>query len=147
MLTPPSCCIDYTPKLYTQTAFEAEQAIFYILSDPCYKRSVDSAQRRETMKMFVTSVLLAFVLMFPIIGTSRGSRSSSHHSKGIRTNSAACCSRSSSDRHVTGYTKRNGKHVQGYNRTAPNGTQKDNFSTEGNVNPYTGKKGTKKAKH
>jgi len=31
-------------------------------------------------------------------------------------------------------------------RTAPNGTQKDNFSTKGNVNPYTGQRGTKPAK-
>jgi hypothetical protein len=31
--------------------------------------------------------------------------------------------------------------------TACNGTQRDNFSTKGNVNPYTGKVGTKKATH
>jgi hypothetical protein len=36
--------------------------------------------------------------------------------------------------------------VQTYKRTASNSTQKDNFSTKGNVNPYTGKKGTKTAK-
>jgi hypothetical protein len=51
-----------------------------------------------------------------------------------------------SDVTVHGYTTKNGKQVQSYKRTAPNGTQKDNFSTKGNVNPYTGKKGTKTPK-
>ena len=30
-------------------------------------------------------------------------------------------------------------------RTSPNKTKIDNWSTKGNVNPFTGKKGTKKA--
>lgn len=30
-------------------------------------------------------------------------------------------------------------------RTSPNKTKTDNWSTKGNVNPYTGKKGTKKS--
>jgi hypothetical protein len=47
---------------------------------------------------------------------------------------------------VSGYTRKDGKRVGPYVRSAPNGTQKDNFSTKGNVNPYTGKKGTKTAK-
>lgn len=36
---------------------------------------------------------------------------------------------------------RNGTYVQPYYRTAPNSTNRDNFSTQGNVNPYTGKPG------
>jgi hypothetical protein len=36
--------------------------------------------------------------------------------------------------------------VRPYYRTSPNGTQKD-FSTKPNVDPYTGKVGTKKAPH
>jgi len=32
--------------------------------------------------------------------------------------------------------------VDGYYRTAPNHTNVDNFSTKGNINPYTGKSGT-----
>ena len=50
-----------------------------------------------------------------------------------------------SDKTVKAYTKKNGTHVQIYKRSALNGTAKDNFSTKGNVNPYTGKAGTKKA--
>lgn len=42
---------------------------------------------------------------------------------------------------VKGYYKSNGTYVQPYYRTAPNSTNKDNFSTKGNVNPYTGKPG------
>lgn len=43
---------------------------------------------------------------------------------------------------VKGYYNKNGTYVQPYHRTAPNSTNRDNYSTKGNVNPYTGKKGT-----
>ena len=43
--------------------------------------------------------------------------------------------------HVNGYYRSNGTYVQPYFRTAPNSTNRDNFSTKGNVNPYTGKPG------
>lgn len=48
------------------------------------------------------------------------------------------------DKYVNGYTKSNGTYVKGYYRSSPNSTKSDNFSTYGNTNPYTGKKGTKK---
>jgi hypothetical protein len=48
---------------------------------------------------------------------------------------------------VSGHTTKNGTYVKPHRQTNPNGTQKDNYSTKGNVNPYTGKKGTKKATH
>lgn len=43
---------------------------------------------------------------------------------------------------VKGYYNKNGTYVQPYHRTAPNSTNRDNYSTKGNINPYTGKKGT-----
>ncbi|OPH61907.1 hypothetical protein BC351_01305 [Paenibacillus ferrarius] len=46
---------------------------------------------------------------------------------------------------VKGYTKKNGTHVAPHNRTDKDSTKKNNWSTKGNVNPETGKKGTKKA--
>lgn len=46
---------------------------------------------------------------------------------------------------VKGYTKKDGTRVESHKRTAPNKTQRDNWSTKGNTNPYTGKKGTKEA--
>lgn len=42
-----------------------------------------------------------------------------------------------------GYTRSNGTYVQPHYRTAPNSTRSDNWSTRGNVNPYTGKAGTR----
>ena len=43
---------------------------------------------------------------------------------------------------VSGYYRSNGTYVQPYQRTYPNATRNDNYSTIGNVNPYTGKAGT-----
>jgi hypothetical protein len=43
---------------------------------------------------------------------------------------------------VSGYTKRDGTYVQPHMRTAPDGIKTNNFSYQGNVNPYTGKVGT-----
>lgn len=45
---------------------------------------------------------------------------------------------------VKGYTKKSGTYVAPHQRTAANKTKSDNYSTKGNTNPYTGKKGTKK---
>ena len=42
---------------------------------------------------------------------------------------------------VKGYYRDDGTYVKPYFRTAPNHTNKDNFSTQGNNNPYTGKPG------
>ena len=38
---------------------------------------------------------------------------------------------------------RTGQVRSGHFRTAPNNTDKDNFGTSGNANPFTGKNGTK----
>lgn len=43
---------------------------------------------------------------------------------------------------VKGYTKKNGTVVQPYIKSSPNKSKFDNFSTKGNINPFTGKKGT-----
>lgn len=45
------------------------------------------------------------------------------------------------NQHVRGYTKANGTYVQPYTRSSPNSTKSDNYSTQGNVNPYTGQRG------
>lgn len=47
------------------------------------------------------------------------------------------------DTYVRGYYKSNGTYVQPHYRSSPNSTKSDNFSTRGNVNPYTGRMGTK----
>ena len=46
---------------------------------------------------------------------------------------------------VRGYTKRSsGTYVMPHRQTNPNHTKRDNYSTKGNYNPYTGKTGKKK---
>lgn len=44
---------------------------------------------------------------------------------------------------VRGYTKKNGTYVKPHYRTAPDKKKSNNWSSKGNVNPYTGKKGYK----
>ena len=45
---------------------------------------------------------------------------------------------------VNGYYRANGTYVKPHHRSWPDGNIFNNFSTEGNVNPYTGKLGTHK---
>lgn len=44
---------------------------------------------------------------------------------------------------VRGYVRRDGTYVAPHMQTNPNNTRLDNWSTRGNVNPYTGVAGTK----
>ena len=46
------------------------------------------------------------------------------------------------DVYVNGYYRSDGTYVQPHYRSAPNNTILDNWSTKGNVNPYTGQPGT-----
>jgi hypothetical protein len=50
-----------------------------------------------------------------------------------------------SNHYVRGYTTRNGTHVIPHHQTNTNSTKFDNWSTRGNINPYTGKAGTKES--
>jgi hypothetical protein len=47
------------------------------------------------------------------------------------------------DEWVSGYIKKDGSYVQGYFKSSPNSTNTDNYSTQGNTNPYTGAEGHK----
>lgn len=51
------------------------------------------------------------------------------------------------DVYVEGYTRSNGTQVQGHYRSSPDSTINNNFSTQGNVNPYTGEEGWIKREH
>jgi len=42
---------------------------------------------------------------------------------------------------VQGYTRRDGTYVEPHHRTAPDSDRFNNFSTQGNTNPYTGQPG------
>ena len=45
------------------------------------------------------------------------------------------------DTYVHGYTKQNGTYVEPHYRSSPDSSKFNNYSTEGNVNPYNGKEG------
>jgi hypothetical protein len=49
--------------------------------------------------------------------------------------------------YVAPHTTSNGTYVSGHQQTNPNGTQRDNYRTRGNVNPYTGAVGTRGAQY
>ena len=46
------------------------------------------------------------------------------------------------DKYKKGYVTKAGTYVAPHFQTAPNQTKLDNYSSKGNVNPYTGKKGS-----
>ena len=45
--------------------------------------------------------------------------------------------------HVRGYVRKDGTYVAPHYRSAPDGDFYNNWSTKGNINPYTGKPGTR----
>lgn len=54
----------------------------------------------------------------------------------------SACAAVFADTYTRGYVRQDGTYVQGHYSTNPNSTRADNYSTQGNVNPYTGKSGT-----
>ena len=54
---------------------------------------------------------------------------------------------SGSSHSVSGHFKKNGTYVAPHRSTNPNHTQRDNWSSKPNVNPYNGKQGTKEPDH
>jgi len=84
------------------------------------------------------SVLLIIALMYlpALQARSRSAHSNSTHSHAAGSSTVS----------VRGYTKKNGTSLRAHRRSAPNHTQRDNWSTRGNVNPDTGKTGTKTAR-
>jgi hypothetical protein len=45
------------------------------------------------------------------------------------------------DSHINGYVRKDGTYVEPHYRSDPNSNKFDNYSTKGNVNPYTGQEG------
>lgn len=46
------------------------------------------------------------------------------------------------DQYVRGYTRSDGTYVQPHYRSDPNQYRYDNYSSQGNTNPYTGERGS-----
>ncbi len=95
-------------------------------------------QIKKAMIVFLcTATTVAFARG---VGAVAGGRSHSSHADGGSSNY-------SGEHYVHGYTSSDGRYVQGHFQTNPNGTQRDNWSTKGNVNPHTGQVGTKDPTH
>ncbi|TSC90015.1 MAG: hypothetical protein G01um10145_446 [Microgenomates group bacterium Gr01-1014_5] len=56
--------------------------------------------------------------------------------------SLATASKAEALQRVGGYTKKSGTYVAPHYKSSPNKSKFDNFSAKGNINPFTGKKGT-----
>ncbi len=55
----------------------------------------------------------------------------------------AFASVASADQYVRGHYNHNGTYVEGYHRSDPDGDRNNNYSHKGNVNPWTGQRGSK----
>jgi hypothetical protein len=89
----------------------------------------------------ITAVCLVISIAFGIADAfARGSGHGSYKSYGGKSHSYSYGR--SGDHSVRGYTRKDGTYVPPNHATNPNKTKRDNYSTKGNVNPYTGKSGT-----
>jgi hypothetical protein len=85
----------------------------------------------RAIRCFLAVCTLLFLCPSGFTKGSHGGHGHSHSEK------------SGSDVHVRGYFRKDGTYVQEHMRSAPDGDKSNNWSTKGNVNPYTGKVGTK----
>lgn len=96
------------------------------------------------MRTMALVALLVFGLVSSADAGRRGGGGGSSHSS--RSHSGMTGTGSSSSSHaVRGYTTRRGTTVAPHRQTNPDHTQRNNYSTKGNVNPWTGKTGTRNA--
>lgn len=108
----------------------------------CYGSKEDVRGKRMKSRFFRCLVIL---LLVSPLAYAKGGISYSKSSGAVRSPGSigpGTGSKSSSS-HVSGYTKRDGTHVDSYQRSTPDKNSKNNWSTKGNVNPATGKAGKK----
>ncbi|WP_428000137.1 hypothetical protein [Acidovorax sp.] len=82
---------------------------------------------------------LLLIAALAICGAAVAKSGGSHSSSSTHSSSHS----SGSSHSVAGHTMKNGIYVQPHHATNPNDTKRDNWSHKGNVNPHTGKPGTK----
>ncbi|RQO68221.1 hypothetical protein DBR44_16235 [Aquitalea sp. FJL05] len=86
------------------------------------------------MKLCIALALISF---------SSVAMASGSHSSGYSSHSSPSAYGSTGSHSVSGYTRQDGTYVAPHMQTNPNSTKNDNWSTRGNVNPYTGVYGSK----
>ena len=89
-------------------------------------------------QLFTLLICISFIT--PVFAKKSGGGSYSHSSRGYSSSKSYGSSKTTN---VHGYTKKNGTYVAPHHRTSPNNTQRDNWTSKPNQNPYTGKDGTK----
>ncbi len=103
-----------------------------------------TATDAEGMNMKSIIVLIAaLALGSSAFAKGSGGHSSSGHGAHSANYGTGAGSSSGGSHSTSGYTKSNGTYVAPSHATNPNSAKADNWSTKGNVNPYTGKAGTK----
>jgi hypothetical protein len=90
------------------------------------------------MKKLIGVLLAALVAGSPIQGFARGG--GGHSGSGRLTGTGHV---NPSSHYTHGYYRHDGTYVHGYHATNPNATGTDNYSTRGNVNPWTGQPGNR----
>lgn len=98
---------------------------------------------RISLRTWSLLLLITLILVSSTPGFSQRRSSSATRSSSTRTSKPT---RTTSPREVSvrGYYRRDGTYVAPHKRTAADGNFYNNWSTYGNVNPYTGKPGTKR---
>ena len=91
---------------------------------------------RETSMKFFVHISVIVAVAVALLGTSLDSEARSGKAS---TGTGA----KGSSTHVRGYVTKKGTYVAPHRRTTPDKTKTNNYSTKGNVNLVTGKRGTK----
>ena len=89
------------------------------------------------MRLFICTLLTVSTLAISPGAFARGGSGGSSSGSGSNPSSHA----------VSGYVRDNGTYVAPSHATNPNETQRDNYSTRDNLNPYTGNVGTRPVNH
>lgn len=102
---------------------------------------------KTAMKTILVGILLLGVGAPAHAGRGGGHSSGSHHSSRSSSKAPTGTGASTQSHSVSGYTTKRGTYVAPHRQTDPDHTQRNNYSTKGNSNPWTGKAGTKTANH
>ncbi len=87
--------------------------------------------------------ILALLVCVPFASPPALFAGGRHGSSPSRSHSAS----TRGEEHVHCYTKRNGTRVHSHYRSRKDKTQRNNWETKGNINPSTGRVGTKTPKY